>query len=149
MIEVNNLTTKEIDEEFLRNMAETVLRGEKTEENADLSIVLVGSRRIRKLNKDYRGKNKVTDVLSFSTSKKDEKNLFFNVNNLGEIIICLREIKKTAKRTGSNFKKELARCLIHGILHLLGYEHEKSKEGAKKMEKKQKKYLLEAESRNT
>jgi len=121
MIEINNLTTVSIDEEFLKKVAEKVLEGEKAK--GELSIALVGQGRIRELNKKYRGKNRVTDVLAFPS------------NGLGEIVICLREVKKNAKRFGSSFEKELATCLIHGILHLLGYDHEK-------MEEKQKYYLL-------
>lgn len=127
MVEINNLTTSDIDEEFLKGVAKKVLKGEDRKE-VGLSIVFVGQGKMRKLNKKYRGKNKVTDVLSFD-------------NGLNEIVICLREVKKNAKRFKSTFKKELARVLIHGILHLLGYEHEKDKKEAKKMEKRQEYHL--------
>jgi len=60
---------------------------------------------------------------------------------LGEIVICLREVKKNAKRFSLIFEKELARVLIHGILHLLGYNHEKSEKEAEKMRKKEEYYL--------
>ena len=131
MIEINNLTTVSVDEEFLKKIAEKVLKGEK-QENKDLSIALVGQGRIRELNKKYRGKNRVTDVLAFPN-----KNL-----GLGEIVVCLREVKKNAKRYNSTFEKELARVLIHGILHLLGYNHEKNTIEAKKMKEKEEYYLL-------
>lgn len=109
MIEINNLTTSKLDEEFLKRVAKKVLKGENRKE-IDLSIAFVGEARMRKLNKKYRGKNKVTDVLSFG-------------QGLNEIVVCLREIKKNAKTYNSTFKKELARVLIHAILHLLGYNH--------------------------
>ncbi len=115
MIEVNNLTTNKVDEEFLKGLVKKVLEGENRKE-MNLSIALVGQGRIRELNKKYRKKNKVTDVLSFQYDKS------------GEVIICLREVKKNAKQFGSTYKKELARVLIHGILHTLGYDHEKMKE---------------------
>lgn len=121
MIEINNLTASKVDEEFLKGVAKKVLKGEDRKE-VGLSIVFVGQGKMRKLNKKYRGKNKVTDVLSFG-------------QGLNEIVICLREIKKNAKRYNSTFKKELARVLIHAILHLLGYEH------GEKMEEKQEFYL--------
>ena len=105
MIEVNNLTTNPIDEEFLKGVARKVLEGENEAEN-NLSIVLVGQGRIRELNKKYRKKNKVTDVLTFG-------------NGLNEIVICLREVKKNSKKYSITLEKELARVLIHGILHLL------------------------------
>lgn len=115
MIEVNNLTTKRVDEEFLKGLARKVLEGEDTKE-IELSMALVGQGRIKELNKKYRKKNKVTDVLSFK------------YDGSGEIIICLREVRKNAKKFKSTFKKELARVLIHGILHILGYNHEEMKE---------------------
>jgi len=112
MIEVNNLTTTVVDEDFLKKTAKIVTDGEK-KKAIELSIALVRQGRIRELNKRYRGKNRVTDVLSFS------------YDGSGDIVICLGEVKKNAKRFGTTFKKELAICLIHGILHLLGYDHEK------------------------
>jgi len=130
MIEVNNLTTIKIDEEFLKKIAQKVLEREK-KENKNLSIALIEQGRIRELNKRYRGKNRVTDVLAFPTREL----------GLGEIVICLREVKKNAKRFSSVFEKELVRVLIHGILHLLGYDHEKSDAQAKKVEEKQNYYL--------
>jgi len=104
MIEINNLTTSRVDEEFLKRVAKKVLKGENRKE-IDLSIAFIGEARMRKLNKKYRGKNKVTDVLSFG-------------QGLNEIVICLREVKKNAKTFGSTFKKELARVLIHGIKNI-------------------------------
>lgn len=132
MIEINNLTTVSIDEEFLKMVVKRVLEEENTEK-VDLSIALVGQGRMRALNKKYLGKNRVTDVLAFPN-----KNM-----GLGEIVICLREVKKNAKRFGTTFEKELSTCLIHGILHLLGYNHEKSEADAKKMENRQNYYLYQ------
>ena len=65
----------------------------------------------------------------------------YKIQNLGEIVICPQVIKKNAKKFKSPFKKELVRVLIHGILHLLGHNHEKSKKDAKIMEEKQDFYL--------
>jgi len=143
MIEINNLTTNPIDENFLKKIVKKVLEGEN--KKRDLSIALVGQDRMRELNKKYRGKNRVTDVLAFGQNKKLKiKNQKFPIllkSELGEVVICLQEVKKNAKRFGEKFEKELARVLIHGILHLLGYNHEKSKKGAEKMKKKEKYYL--------
>lgn len=112
MIEVNNLTTNRVDEEFLKQLAKKVLKGENQKE-VGLSIVLVGQGRIRELNKKYRKKNRTTDVLSF----------LYDNHRLGEIVICLKEVKKNARKYKSTFKKELAQVLIHSILHILGHTH--------------------------
>lgn len=173
MIEINNLTAQSVKEDVLKKVAEKILKGEK-QEKKDLSIALVGQGRIRELNKKYRGKNRVTDVLSFSYSAEGDissKTRYSaegdisdkaRYDNLGEIVICLSEVKKNAKRftpleitrTGKKYKKkesltrfkqtfqeELFRILIHGILHLLGYNHEKGGQEAKKMIEKEDFYL--------
>lgn len=90
-----------------------------------VSIVLVGDKRIQELNKEYRHKNKVTDVLSFGDWQEEDF--------LGEVIICVPQAKRQAKEFGIDFKSEMARLLIHGILHLAGYDHEKSKKEEKIM----------------
>lgn len=166
MIEINNLTTNSIDKEFLKKVVKIVLKGESVplsggwrKEEVELSIALVGQGRIRKLNKKYRRKNKVTDVLTFgqilnlrltnrklanSQPKIEKAGKFQNPNpirGLGEIVICLREVKKNAKRIDLPFEKELARVLIHGVLHFLGYDHEKTKKEAEKMSEKEEYYL--------
>jgi len=118
MIEINNLTRSRIDKGFLKKVAIIVLGGEKKKEK-DLSIALVGQKRIKELNRKYRKKNRPTDVLAFPQT---------------EIVICPKEVRKSAKRYGLSFKKELGRVLIHGLLHTLGYKH-------KEMRKKEEKYL--------
>jgi len=133
MIEINNLTGNPIDEDFFKKVAKIILEEElgiPQFQKTDLSIALVGQGRIRELNRRYGGKNRPTDVLAFSN-----RNM-----GLGEIIICLKEVKKNAKKYGFTFKKELTRILIHGLLHLLDYSHEKKVE-IKKMEKKENYYL--------
>ncbi len=142
MVEINNLTSVEIDQNFIKEIAQTILQKEK--KDGILSIAFIGPGRMRKLNKKYRGKNRVTDVLAF-----EEKGLepmpwsqeLRKIQGLGEVVICLREVKKNAKKFNEDFKKELARVLIHGILHLLGYDHEKSEKEAKKMKEKEEEYL--------
>ena len=112
MIEVNNLTGRKIEEKFLKGLAKKVLKGENREE-MNLSVAFVDKKKIKELNKKYRKKDKVTDVLSFG-------------EELNEVVICPAVIKN---------KKELTEVLIHGILHILGHDH------GKLMEKKQNKYL--------
>lgn len=89
----------------------------------ELSIVIVGDKKIKQLNWQYRKKNKITDVLSFEGE----------ADFLGEIVICLSKAKRQAKKFNLPLKIEMSRLLIHGILHLLGYDHEKSLKEAKKM----------------
>lgn len=147
MISINNLTTEQVDEEFLKRVSRGVLELEQ-KGDSELSIALVGQGRIRELNKKYLGKNRVTDVLSFpwtrdSETMKEKRSQTSATmgNSIGEIVICLREVKKNAKRYKSTFQKELVKVLIHGVLHLLGEEHKSSREKKDKMRKKEEYYF--------
>lgn len=95
-----------------------------------LSIVLLGDKKMKEINFKYRGKNYTTDVLSFPFA---EDNFFSEEVYLGEIIICPQKAKTQSILYGVTLLRELQRLLTHGILHLLGYDHEGSAEEAKKM----------------
>jgi ssRNA-specific RNase YbeY (16S rRNA maturation enzyme) len=92
MVEINNLTTEDIGEDAIKKLADIVLRGEN-KENSDFSLAFVGQGRMRQVNKKFRKKNRVTDVLSFSESKalleKFKVGNLVKTQNLGEIIICI------------------------------------------------------------
>jgi probable rRNA maturation factor len=94
----------------------------------------VGEAKIQELNKKYRGKNKVTDVLSFPMSEKIEiGSKKSEVKDIGDIFICLPFAKKTAKSENVDIEDKLARLTVHGFLHLLGYDHERSSAEEKNM----------------
>lgn len=124
MIEVNNLTSKKIDLNRVRSIILETLMLEKRIDDNEISVAIINSYEIEKINSKYRNINQPTDVLSF----EGEGNI------LGEIIICPDEIQKN----GENFDNELKRVLIHGTLHLLNYDHEKDQG---EMIKKQEKYF--------
>lgn len=110
--EINNLTRGKVDRGFLEKVVEKTLKILKIK-IPGISIVLVGDAKIKELNKKYRKRNKVTDVLAF---------------DYGEIFICLPQAKRQARKLGHSLKKELAILLIHGILHLAGYDDETKKD---------------------
>ncbi len=83
-------------------------------------VSLVNDSYIKKLNKLYRSKNEPTDVLSFSAPKGVPS----LKNFLGDIIISVQTAKKNAKQEGVSLKEEFVRLTVHGLLHLLGYNHE-------------------------
>jgi len=137
-INIQNFTKKIIDKRSIRKLAKRILEKEKGE--GDISIVFVDPEKIKDLNKRYRNKNEITDVLSFDYSLLNSK--FFKRNfELGEIFICLAKVKENARDFKLDFEKELKWVIIHGILHLLGYDHEKSEKQAIKMREKEKNYL--------
>ena len=142
MLEINNLTSNDIDKEFLQETAQKVLEREKRE--GKISLAIVGENRMRKLNKRFRGTNKVTDVLSFPDQEVQIGDFKIGpkekTKGLGEIVICLKRVKKNAGRNDKEVEEELTLVFIHGILHLLGYDHQEEKE-AQEMEQKQQQYL--------
>ncbi len=146
-IEINNLTSVAFNEKKIEEKIGDILREEKKqlfkiffelkekkEKNISLSVVIVGPKKIKKLNKIYRNKNKVTDVLSFSAIQNKNNINFINPTNaLGEIIICPKYIKKKIKRMDNEknkigFDKRFIKVLAHGVYHLLGYSHKEMKE---------------------
>ncbi len=88
-----------------------------------VAVVFIGDKKMCELNRQYRGKNKTTNVLSFHGDGTD----------LGDIFISMPEAKREAKKYGWTLRYEIARLALHGFLHLLGYDHEKEGE-ARKME---------------
>ncbi len=115
-VEVNNLTPFSFNKEQIIEAVKVVLKGEGVSKK-EVSVVLVKEDDIRRLNKEHLGRNYVTDVLSFPYN--DEK-------LLGEMIICPEKVREGAKK--EDFTKEFFQVIIHGVLHLLDYDHETSEE---------------------
>ena len=110
----------------------------------ELSILLTDDAEIQQLNKEYRGKNQPTDVLSFPLEESDgsgEESLL-----LGDVVISLETAERQAEEFGVSPQEEVLRLLIHGVLHLLGYDHENvSQQEARRMaEKEEELYQLSA-----
>jgi probable rRNA maturation factor len=142
MIELTlrNTTRKKYSTGFFEKIAAKACANAKLNRDIGLSINLVGNARIRELNREHRGKDKATDVLSFPlqetvrTSKnKGEQGIL----ELGDIFICMpvAEAEATAEKVSLNDK--LAFLTVHGFLHLLGYDHERSSGEASAMFKLQ------------
>lgn len=145
MITIKNRTrTVKIDQAWLTNQAQQIL-DILDYSDFDLGIMLTTDATIRTFNKQYRGKDKPTDILSFSfhptlkagkrikVSSDDEK-------NLGDLIISLQYIYRDPKKMGFTLSKRIQILLVHGICHLLGYDHEKDSE-YKVMQAKEKEIL--------
>ena len=109
------------------------------DKNVEVGLNLVGEAKIKELNKKYRGKNEVTDVLSFPLEESRLKK--HDILPLGDIFICLPFAVKESKRQDVGLEKELAWLTAHGFLHLLGYDHENSLSESRKMEKLEKNIL--------
>ena len=95
----------------------SIIKNEILGKKYSLSIACVDEKTSRKINREYRGKDKPTNILSFSLRK-----------NMGEIILCPAVIKREAKSFNRTFPKFLGFLVIHGMLHLKGYEHSSTME---------------------
>lgn len=107
-----------------RNRVVTKTRARGADQ-ADLRLVVVGRAHSRRLNSKYRRKDRPTDVLSFGSSGPGE--------GLGELVLCGPVIRRQAAQHGLSFHEEMDYLIIHGFLHLLGYDHERSRREEKTM----------------
>ena len=121
-IEINNQTRRKISKHGLVAVFKSVIKflskSKKLKSEFVLSLALVSSKEIAKINLCYRKKNEPTDVLSFAYHSNKE-------NFYGEIILCPEIIKKNSKLDGVSFDFELRKNLIHGMLHIFGFKHGK------------------------
>ena len=114
----NNLYT---DYEYLYQVIDATLKHEKVD-NAIFSIVFVDDNEIHDMNRTYRGVDRITDVISFAF--EDNQNIEYNnVRMLGDIYVCIQQMKRQAVEYGHSEKRELSFLVVHGLLHLLGYDH--------------------------
>ena len=136
IINETNEKVNELDE--IKKLLDFALNYLKID-NAIFNIIIVDEEKIQELNKTYRGKDSVTDVISFAL--EDDKT--FNtteVRMLGDIYISIDRVRSQAEEYGHSFKRELYFLSIHGLLHLLGYDH-MNPEDEKKMFTKQEEVL--------
>lgn len=143
LLEINNLTKEKVNRKQLNGFFTKVSKILKLK-NSEVSVAFVSEKEIADLNKIYRGKNKVTDVLSFGEGdiKWDKSFKFRSAKNfLGEIIICPKIIKTQSKKLKASFNFQIKKIFLHGLLHLLGYDHGKNKE-AEVMEKLEESLLI-------
>ena len=104
------------------------------------SIVLVSDRAIRRLNRDFRNQDKPTDVLSFPTGPEDAPHL--DKPGLGDMIISVETARRQAFARHHSLERELCVLVIHGLLHLLGYDHEVDRGKMRRKELKLQRELL-------
>ena len=124
-----------VDEDWAKRIAQTVLRGEGVASPYEVSLVFTDSETVRQLNRDYRGVDEPTDVLAFYMLPQKETDDSFalppdGVTRLGEAIISYPQAVEQAREQGHSTERELTLLIIHGILHLLGYDHEEAEEEA-------------------
>ncbi len=125
MVEFNNKTDYDIDLNNLKSLVERALPSA-----AKLSVAFLDPEEIKIFNEKYRDSTGATDVLSFEGDG----------DFLGEVLVCPEVVESQAEEHGLKFNSEIRRVLIHGVLHLLGYNH-KNKKDKKEMRKEEEKLL--------
>ncbi len=138
MVEIiNRQRRRKINAKEWREFGEEALRVIGTEHDA--TIVFVSDDAIRKLNRQFRGKNHATDVLSFPSSAEP-----FEVDQqkqLGEVVISVQRAESQARSNGLSFTNEVKQLILHGLLHLSGYDHETDKGEMNRLELRLRKRL--------
>lgn len=141
-----------IDQKWLGRTAGAILSAARAE-TVELGVVLVADRRMRALNRRYRKKDRSTDVLAFPLHEKRGQATFFRHGKLfsqksslsplllGDVVISMQTAKRQATEFGHSLRDEIERLLVHGILHLLGYDHERNARDAAAMARKERAIL--------
>jgi len=115
----------------LRSLCKKIYCGENIDQNRAVDLIFCAEDTIKRLNRDYRKKDGVTDVLSFR---------FEDIDYLGEIYVCVKRADEQRKEYGLTQEEELQRLFVHGLIHLLGFDHE-TEEERMIMERCEKKYI--------
>ena len=132
---------------LVKRAINAALAYEKFDKPAEISVTFVDNDAIRELNRDYRGKDAPTDVLSFPICEEDGEDAAFDVDPesgcvvLGDIVISVERAKEQAAEFGHSFERELSFLAVHSTLHLLGYDHERSAEEDAEQRRRQEEIL--------
>ena len=125
-VEIFNETNETIENiEILKPLIEYARIKENLEDTElEFSVIIVDNKRIHEINKEYRGIDRPTDVISFALEDNEEIE-FDHYRVLGDIYISIDKVREQAREYGHSEKRELAFLTVHGFLHLLGYDHMK------------------------
>lgn len=119
--EINDLYNVDFNYDYLDKVIKRTLKHEKVK-NAFFSIIFVDNKQIKELNKNYRGLDKETDVISFALEDNDDI-INADIRVLGDIYISIPKCLEQAESYNHSVKRELSFLTVHGLLHLLGYDH--------------------------
>ncbi len=132
---------KDVPKTYITSVVRKTLK-QLTLDNVSVSIIVSDNEFIKKINSDYRKKNYPTDVISFAYREQPFPEIKEENEVLGDIYISAEKAAEQAEEIGHSLKDEFARLLVHGILHLIGYDHEKGKKEEQRMQEMED-YILE------
>lgn len=122
----------------LKALAQRILK-DSGRSSCELSVLVTDDAEIRSLNHHYRGQDRATDVLSFSQLEGEGPREVLQL--LGDVVISWETAQRQAVEYGHTLEAEMERLLVHGVLHLLGYDHEHDEEAARSMREAEERYL--------
>jgi len=139
-----NKTTEDVAkyQAVMLSLVEETVSLLKIDEDIELSLIIVDNQEIHQINQTYRGIDRPTDVISFALEDTTEIMIEGMPRMLGDIFISIDKIKEQAKEYQHSFQREFAFLFVHGLLHLLGYDHNDTKEQELMFEKQRQ--ILEA-----
>ena len=117
----NETDEKVLEEKDMKKLSKYMVKYMNLK-NISFSVIFVGSDTIKEINKNYRKIDRVTDVITFRLADYEEV-MCGKINVSGDIYICLDKAKEQASEYGHSYLRELSFLLVHGFLHLLGYDH--------------------------
>lgn len=147
---VNKQRTAAVDRRAIRRLAERIL-DDHGRGDADVTVVTASDRFLRRLNSAYRGLDAPTDVLSFAAPRpraggRGRRSADVPETVLGDVVISTDRAAAQAEARGVTFDREMLKLAAHGLLHLLGYDHEDSR-ARRSMARLENRYVREAEKR--
>lgn len=119
---------------YIKKVVETSLRHIDTQSDCEIGIACVDNDESHKLNLEYRGKDKPTNVLSFPSDLPDEMAQILEAFPIGDLVICIPVVLQEAQEQNKAALTHFTHMLVHGTLHLMGYDHETSEADAEEME---------------
>lgn len=119
---------------YIKKVVETTLRHIETQSDCEMGIACVDNAASHQLNLEYRQKDKPTNVLSFPSDLPDEMAAVLDVFPIGDLVICIPVVLREALEQNKTPLEHFTHMLVHGTLHLMGYDHETSDEDAEEME---------------
>ncbi|MBI5207685.1 MAG: rRNA maturation RNase YbeY [Candidatus Firestonebacteria bacterium] len=120
---------KRINKKKVENFTRMILNSLNISKKAEVGILLVDNKKIQELNKKYRKLNRPTDVLAFAMQEGEKE--YINPLILGDVVISIERAGEQAETYNHSFQEEFELLIIHGLLHLLGYDHLKKKDSVK------------------
>ena len=141
MVEIYDLTKKKILEPYhkdIRKYYRKTLKVLELDDDFEVSLIIVGKTKIRNINRNYRSIDKETDVISFANIDSEDYDFLESGINLGDIFINYERVLSQAHKYEHSVRREYVFLFVHGLLHLLGYDH---------MEKEDEKIMFEVQEK--